>query len=322
MARTTTAKGRATCSSRSKRVSSTRAHREFGHSFTARGTGRNALEEIDDDELYDDSDEGLDPSDDFDINIKVPEQMDEKTQRRKKILINHPWVSDKNLEPRTVECLGCDKTIRLDKRRQFYLTPWNKHVFRCATIKADHFAKGEDMPFESLVAEVGREAAEICRRSRERDRAKGIAVELTSDPTWIKPDRIPKVKKVRASSPSLSVGTPPSSSSVSGASSVAGTSSPNAPASRRRAPPKTKRARTSSSKSSSSSNDSSFRLSSLSPTPSSAGDAIDVPYHETLAYQIQLALPRIAASQGFFYCCGALQQKGGDHELSHQLGYF
>ncbi|KAJ3856257.1 hypothetical protein EV368DRAFT_78855 [Lentinula lateritia] len=317
MTTTTTSKGRATSCSRSKRVSSAQAHRKIDRSSAVQNLLRRAHGDHEDHarqegKLCTSHNEG------------EAERKNKETAQRRLELESHSWVSKEYFGPHSVRCLGCNKTIQLDNRHEFYTTAWHKHVFRCAVIKADYFANGEDLPFESLVAGIGREAAEICRDARESDRAKGVILQLTSDPAWVKPARIPKFKKVRAvSTGSLSS----ASSSRTASNSDSSTSAPvTPPAITPKLLLKLKRPRSSTSNSStrSTSHSSSISLPRSSPhgvVQSEAMQVDTVPYHETLAYQIELALPRIAASQGYFYCCGSLQQNRSDHELAHRLGY-
>ncbi|KAJ4470589.1 hypothetical protein C8J55DRAFT_563917 [Lentinula edodes] len=319
MTTTTTSKGRATSCSRSKRVSSAQAHRKIDRSSAVQNLLRMTPA---DHEGYERQEGKLGTS----HNEREAERKNKETTERRLELESHSWVSKEDFGPHSVRCLGCNKTIQLDNRHEFYTTAWHKHVFRCAVIKADYFSNGKDLPFESLVAGIGREAAEICRDARESDRAKGVILQLTSDPAWVKPSRIPKFKKIRA----VSTG------SLSSASSSGTTSSSYPGSSASVTPPaitpklllKSKRLRSSTSNSSTSSTSSTSHSSSISLPPYSPHSAVQskgiqvdtVPYHETLAYQIELALPRIAASQGYFYCCGSLQQNRSGHELAHRLG--
>ncbi|KAH7878433.1 uncharacterized protein C8R40DRAFT_1167171 [Lentinula edodes] len=318
MTTTTTSKGRATSScSRSKRVSSAKAHRKIDRSSAVQNLLRRTHADY---EGYERQEGKLGTS----HNEGEAERKNKETAERRLELESHSWVSKEDFGPHSVRCLGCNKNIQLDNRHEFYTTAWHKHVFRCAVIKADYFSHGKDLPFESLVAGIGREAAEICRDARESDRAKGVILQLTSDPAWVKPSRIPKFKKIRA----VSTG------SISSASSSRTTSSSYPSSSASVTPPaitpklllKSKRPRssTSNSSTSSTSRSSSNSLPPYSPHSAVQSEGIQVdtvPYHETLAYQIELALPRIAASQGYFYCCGSLQQNRSDHELAHRLGY-
>ncbi|KAJ3728017.1 hypothetical protein DFJ43DRAFT_1041025 [Lentinula guzmanii] len=296
---TTTAKARATAPSRSRRVSSARAHREYDQSSAAQ-------------ELLQAS--PMDEDLDLDTSTDDSQAVDRKkraTAQRQLVLENHPWVSknSEDFNPKSVRCVGCNKVIQLDKRWEYYTTAWDKHVFRCATIKASYFEKGQDMPFESLVAEVGRDAAEKCRDERAEARATGIDLQLTSDPNWVKPVRIAKARK----NSKLTVSRKPLSSGSSVPSLAA------SPSSRAASPRIISSPSTSSLSSRSASVSSPSTWSSTS--ASEVADVDDVPYHETLAYQIALALPRIAASHGYSYCCGALQKNPGAHELAHQMGY-
>ncbi|KAJ3781882.1 hypothetical protein GGU11DRAFT_810946 [Lentinula aff. detonsa] len=313
---TTTAKARATAPSRSRRVSSARAHREYDQSSAA----QELLQATPMDEDLD-----LDTSTD---DSQAVDRKKRETAQRKLVLENHPWVSknSEDFNPKSVRCVGCNKVIQLDKRWEYYTTAWDKHVFRCARIKASYFEKGQDMPFESLVrltidfvdqlvdrviqvAEVGRDAAEKCRNERAEARATGIDLQLTSDPTWVKPVRIAKARKISK----LTVSRKPLSSGSSVPSLAA------SPSSRAASPRIISSPSTSSLSSRSASVSSPSTWSSTS--ASEVADVDDVPYHETLAYQIGLALPRIAASHGYSYCCGALQKNPGAHELAHQMGY-
>ncbi|KAJ4497425.1 hypothetical protein C8R41DRAFT_917463 [Lentinula lateritia] len=314
MTTTTTSKGRATSScSRSKRVSSAKAHRKIDRSSAVQNFLRRTHA---DHEGYERQEGKLGTS----HNEGEAERKNKETVERRLELESHSWVSKEDFGPHSVRCLGCNKKIQLDNRHEFYTTAWHKHVFRCAVIKADYFSQGKDLPFESLVAGIGREAAEICRDARESDRAKGVILQLTSDPAWVKPPRIPTFKKVHA----VSTGILSSEASSPTASSSSASVTP--PAITPKPLLKLKRPRSSNSNSStrSTSHSSSIPLSPSSPHSAVQSEAMQVdtvPYHETLAYQIELALPRIAASQGYLYCCGSLQHNRSDHELAHRLGY-
>ncbi|KAJ3768485.1 hypothetical protein FB446DRAFT_751388 [Lentinula raphanica] len=204
--------------------------------------------------------------------------------QRRLLLKNHPWISSKpgDFSSKSVRCRGCDKIIVLDKRWEWYTTAWDKHVFRCVPIRKYHFEQGMDMPFESLVAEVGREAAEKCRDEREEARANGEFLQLTSDSAWVKPARIPKHAarkslKLKITRQQMSSIRSPSSDSTDSPSDIS--TSSEAPIFSSEAPPSA----------------------SMHNTPSSSDVAVvdDIPFTETLSYQVWCAYRRILVENGY-----------------------
>ncbi|KAF9073091.1 hypothetical protein BDP27DRAFT_1487799 [Rhodocollybia butyracea] len=244
-----------------------------------------------------------------------------KMLERKQRLLDDPWILTKGeFGPRLVQCAACKQCIRLDPRRQYYTTPWYKHVFRCARIRAHYFNDGQHMPYETLKAEVGYDDAQKIMEDIET----GVHFHLTSDPKY-RPKRTTNNPTPRARSsgtstsrsPSRSISpdafaepTTPSSSGSSSASTgdrAIGVLPPRYKPKRTGNRPTLRAPSSSTSPSQSVSRSispdafsepttpSSSGSTSASPRESSYDELDDVPFEETLAYQIGLNLARMRA---------------------------
>lgn len=129
------------------RRTSTRLHRDFDSSFTTNQLTRaESTAEIDDE-----PDSSVDGGE-KEALANMSEEEKRRMLERKAALRNHEWIAAKNFGPRSVQCIGCSKQIRLDRRQLYYPAMWHKHVFRCKTIRDHYYEAGQDMPIESLVS--------------------------------------------------------------------------------------------------------------------------------------------------------------------------
>ncbi|KAF5386492.1 hypothetical protein D9757_005838 [Collybiopsis confluens] len=169
-----------------KRVSTTRLHEAHDKSCDAPAVQVQGIRvEPDSEALL----PQMKPDSDYDEN---DEHTEEKSPallvamwERKRELLADPWINKcEGFGPRRVECILCTKSILLDKRKDYYTTPWKKHANRCPLIRAKHFEKGEEMPEAYLIADYGRAGA----RSILRARGEGT-LPLTSSPRFVNPYR-------------------------------------------------------------------------------------------------------------------------------------
>ncbi|KAF9457798.1 hypothetical protein BDZ94DRAFT_1272231 [Collybia nuda] len=62
---------------------------------------------------------------------------------RKRLIEEDTWAT--NATPKSVDCKGCGKTIKLDKRSDYYPGLWIKHRSKCAVIRNVDCVRNENM---------------------------------------------------------------------------------------------------------------------------------------------------------------------------------
>lgn len=149
MSKVTSVKVNAALSTTIRRTS-TRLHRDFDRSFTTNELARTGLTPGIDDEPDSSVDGG--ELQEKEALTNMSEEEKRRMFERKAALLDHEWIAAENFGPRSVQCIGCSKQIRLDRRQLYYPAMWHKHVFRCKVIRDHYYEAGQDMPIESLVS--------------------------------------------------------------------------------------------------------------------------------------------------------------------------
>lgn len=141
------------------RRTSTRLHRDFDSSFATNQLMRAESTAGIDDEPDSSVDGG--ELQEKEALANMSEEEKRRLLERKAALLNHEWIAAENFGPCSVQCIGCSKQIRLDRRQLYYPAMWHKHVFRCKVIRDHYYEAGQDMPIESLVSVASKQRSLI-----------------------------------------------------------------------------------------------------------------------------------------------------------------